>query len=139
MPKRKKVSAAIQPDDYAPSTSGRDHGSLPTRSIKRSKPAAEREPYPIEEGAFYALRINIKAGPIVPIAFEKDIFLKLHSGTDDLPKERTLFVAGIPFVLASPALAELLSIYGPIEKAAIHPDQVLYAPNITLQHWHPWL
>lgn len=127
MLKRKKVSAPILPQDDAPSTSGRQHGSAPSRSVKRSKPAKERKPHPIEEGEFYALRINIKAGPIVPIAFEKDIFLKLHSGTDGLPKDRTLFVAGLPFVLATPALAELLSIYGPIEKAAIHPDQVILA------------
>lgn len=122
--KRRKSATASQPQEDEPSTSGREHSAGAPRSSKRSKPSVLRGPYPIEPGAFYALRVNVRAGPIVPLAFEKDVFLKLHSADDGLPKDRTLFVAGLPFVLAGPALAELLSVYGPIEKAAIHPDQV---------------
>ena len=51
--------------------------------------------------------------------------LQVHNGQGDgLPDNRALFVAGLPVVLADENLAVLLSRYGDIERAAIHPDQV---------------
>ncbi len=50
---------------------------------------------------------------------------QVHKGQrDGLPDDRTLFVAGLPVVLANENLAELLSRYGAVERAAVHPNQV---------------
>ena len=49
----------------------------------------------------------------------------MHKGQDDgLPDDRTLFVGGLPLVLANEHLAALLSQYGAVERAAVHPNQV---------------
>ena len=50
---------------------------------------------------------------------------QVHRGQDDgLPDDRTLFVGGLPLVLADENLAVLLSRYGAVERAAVHPNQV---------------
>ena len=54
---------------------------------------------------------------------------QVHKGQGDgLPDDRTLFVAGLPVVLANENLAQLLSRYGAVERAAVHPNQVRRAP-----------
>ena len=53
---------------------------------------------------------------------------QVHKGQGDgLPDDRTLFVAGLPVVLANENLAELLSRYGNVERTAVHPNQVRHA------------
>lgn len=60
------------------------------------------------------------------------LYLKPHaSAADALPKERALFVAGLPAALAGAPLLDLLSRFGEVERAALHGTRlsavVLYA------------
>jgi hypothetical protein len=49
------------------------------------------------------------------------LYLKPHaSEADGLPKERALFVAGVPAALAGPPLVELFARFGEVERAALH-------------------
>lgn len=62
----------------------------------------------------------------------RHLFLKPHaSAADSLPKDRTLFVAGIPARLDEAALMDLFSGFGEVERAAVHASKtsavVLYA------------
>ena len=62
--------------------------------------------------------------------FLRYLFLKPHSG-DGLPRDRALFVAGLPAQLGEGDLLHLFSRFGEVERAAVHPSRasavVLYA------------
>jgi hypothetical protein len=78
---------------------------------------------PVENsGGYRALIVQIRG----PVPFKKHLFLKPHRAeSDSLPKERTLFVAGIPAGLGDVDLVELFSAFGGVERAAIHGSKVL--------------
>lgn len=50
----------------------------------------------------------------------RNVYVKSHAGHDSLPKDRTLFVTGLPFGLHEVGLLELFSKFGTVERAAIH-------------------
>jgi hypothetical protein len=54
----------------------------------------------------------------------RHVYLKAHVGDDSLPKERTLFVAGLPVALDEGALLQLFSRFGQVERAAVHGSRV---------------
>lgn len=58
-------------------------------------------------------------------AVTRHLYIKQHaSPADGLPKERALFVAGIPAALQGPPLVELFARYGEVERAALHGSRV---------------
>lgn len=50
----------------------------------------------------------------------RHVYIKAHAGDDSLPKDRTLFVVGLPVELDEGGLLQLFSKYGQVERAAIH-------------------
>lgn len=48
------------------------------------------------------------------------LYLKRHEGEDNLPKDRTAFIAGVPAQLTEEVLFQVLSKFGIIERLAIH-------------------
>ncbi|KAL4429356.1 hypothetical protein ABPG77_005130 [Micractinium sp. CCAP 211/92] len=64
-------------------------------------------------------------GPGGGPAVTRYLYIKQHaSPADGLPKERALFVAGIPAALQGPPLVELFARYGEVERAALHGSRV---------------
>lgn len=54
----------------------------------------------------------------------RHLYLKPYVGQDSLPKDRALFVTGLPVEMDEEALLRLFSKYGEIERAAIHGSRV---------------
>ncbi len=54
----------------------------------------------------------------------RHLFIKPHAGADSLPKDRTLFITGLPFQLDEGGLLELFSRFGSVERAAVHASKV---------------
>jgi hypothetical protein len=52
------------------------------------------------------------------------LYIKAHTGEDSLPKERTIFVAGLPVELDEGALLQLFSKFGEVQRAAIHSSRL---------------
>lgn len=53
------------------------------------------------------------------------LYLRPHASAEDgLPKDRTVFVAGIPLQLQGTALVDLFARYGEVERAALHGTRV---------------
>lgn len=50
----------------------------------------------------------------------RHIYIRLHAGQDNLPKDRALFVVGLPIEFNEDALVQLFSKFGELERAAIH-------------------
>lgn len=68
---------------------------------------------------------------VLPIKLHKNskivrqLYIKAHaSAQDSLPKDRTLFITGLPFQLDEGALLELFSRFGAVERAAVHASNV---------------
>ncbi|GAB4821958.1 hypothetical protein N2152v2_009004 [Parachlorella kessleri] len=59
--------------------------------------------------------LPIRLGQLV-----RHLFVKPHVGQDSLPKDRTLFVTGLPFQLEEGSLLELCSNFGNVERAAVY-------------------
>lgn len=58
-------------------------------------------------------------------AVTRFLYIRPHtSGTDSLPDNCTLFVAGLPVRLNEEALLEVFSVFGPVLSAAVHPEKV---------------
>lgn len=54
-------------------------------------------------------------------AVTRYLYVKQHaSAADGLPKERALFIAGIPAAFQGPPLVELFARFGEVERAALH-------------------
>jgi hypothetical protein len=54
----------------------------------------------------------------------RHLFIKPHVGQDSLPKDRALFVTGLPYQLDEGSLLELFSKFGRVERAAVHASKV---------------
>lgn len=52
------------------------------------------------------------------------LYLKPHASQDGLPKDRALFISGLPVELDEGALLQLFSKYGEVERAAMHGSRV---------------
>jgi len=53
------------------------------------------------------------------------LYVKPHASQQDgLPRERALFVTGVPVALQGPPLVELFAQFGEIERAALHGSRV---------------
>ncbi|EFN54303.1 hypothetical protein CHLNCDRAFT_53102 [Chlorella variabilis] len=52
------------------------------------------------------------------------LYIKPHTGEDSLPKDRAVYIAGVPAQLQGTALVELFARYGTIERAALHGSRV---------------
>ena len=53
------------------------------------------------------------------------LYIKPHaSGQDSLPKDRALYVTGVPAALQGTALVELFAKFGEVERAALHGSRV---------------
>lgn len=69
--------------------------------------------------SYRVLPVRLVAAGAPPVT--RYLFLKPHaSDADGLPKERALFVAGVPLALAGPPLVELFASFGEVERAALH-------------------
>lgn len=51
------------------------------------------------------------------------LYLKPHTGSDALPKDRAIFVAGLPAQLGESSLLALFSRFGAVERVAVHPSR----------------
>ena len=81
--------------------------------------------------SYRVLPVRLVGGGGAP-ALTRYLYIKPHaSAADSLPKERTLFVAGVPVALQGAALVQLFGQFGAIERAALHGSRlsavVLYA------------
>lgn len=82
---------------------------------------------PLQGGASTSYRLlPVKlTGPAGGPAVTRYLYIKQHaSPADGLPKERALFVAGIPAALQGPPLVELFARFGEVERAALHGSRV---------------
>ena len=67
---------------------------------------------------------------VLPIKLHPDsktvryLYLKPHSGQAELPQGRAVFVAGLPAELHDDAILELFSLFGQVERAAVHGSRV---------------
>lgn len=67
---------------------------------------------------------------VLPIMFNRSnshrrhLYIKQHSGHDSLPKDKTLFIAGIPLEINESSLLNLFSTFGEVERVAIHGSRV---------------
>lgn len=93
--------------------------SLLRLSVSPSRGAALTAVMAGESTSYRALPVRLGRSKLV-----RHLFLKPHAGLDSLPKDRTLFVAGLPVELDEGALLELCSRFGPVERAAIHASRV---------------
>lgn len=67
------------------------------------------------------VRLKTPGGPAVT----RYLYIKPHSSpADQLPKERAVFVAGVPAALQGTALVDLFGRFGEIERAALHGSRV---------------
>ena len=51
------------------------------------------------------------------------LYLKPHTGSDALPTDRAIFVAGLPAQLGESSLLALFSRFGAVERVAVHPSR----------------
>lgn len=80
--------------------------------------------------SYRVLPVRLVGGGEPPMT--RYLYIKPHaSAADSLPKERALFVAGVPAALQGTALVDLFAQFGAVERAALHGSRlsavVLYA------------
>ncbi|KAK9811435.1 hypothetical protein WJX72_003897 [[Myrmecia] bisecta] len=74
-----------------------------------------------ESSGFVPLALRLKPGS----PFLRYLFLKPHkSDGGHLPKDRTLFVAGLPHNFDEDVLAELLAVFGAVDRVALHSSKM---------------
>ena len=73
--------------------------------------------------SYYALPVKVgRRGQQPPT---RHLFIKPHAaGADSLPRDRTLFVTGLPVAMDEGALLELFGRFGSVERAALHASKV---------------
>lgn len=73
--------------------------------------------------SYRVLPVRLQGPGCPPIT--RYLYIKPHaSAADALPKERAVFVAGVPVALQGPALVQLFAQFGEVERAALHGSRV---------------